>query len=84
MPHQLTCAVCGSKKIIPNVRVNDYRQHRAGQLQLVVHGDPEAWLHKDSEFGTITAQVCGDCGHLELKVDNPRQLYDKYRKSKRR
>ena len=78
-PH---CPKCGSKKIIPNARICDQNKNYDQDLQLVVYGDPDAFIFKDRLFGKMTADICGECGHLELKVDNPRELYEHYLNSK--
>lgn len=75
------CDICGSDKIIPNVRVFDQGQYSDGKLKLAVFGVPDAILFKDRLFGEVKAHVCGDCGHIELRVANPRELYDKYQES---
>jgi hypothetical protein len=48
---------------------------------VVVFGDPGALVFKDRLYGELWADICGDCGHVELRVANPRQLYRHYRKS---
>lgn len=74
-PH---CPKCGSKKIIPRTRVRDQGQYSNGHLQVVVCGDPNALLFKDRLLEDIIADVCGDCGFIELKVKNPGELYEHY------
>ncbi len=76
-----TCEVCGSDKIIPNVRVVDQGEYSDGNLSLVVLGNPDAVIFQDRHYGKITAHVCGECGHVELSVANPRALYQKYLKA---
>jgi hypothetical protein len=75
------CEVCGSEKIIPNVRVVDQGQYSDGQLKLVVFGEPDALIFKDKLYGKVAAHVCGECGHIELRVSNPQEMYRKYRAS---
>ena len=75
------CAKCGSTKIIPQARVLDQRQHSSGDLQLVVYGNPEALIFKDRLYGTLTADICGACGHVELRVENFEELFDHYRQT---
>jgi hypothetical protein len=79
----LPCAVCGSLKILPNVRVCDQGEHSSGSLRLVVYGDPNALIFKDRRYGEITARVCGECGHVELRVPNAANLYRHYLESQR-
>lgn len=72
------CEVCGSQKIIPDVRIMDQGQHSDGKLKVVVYGNPRALLFKERVQGELKASVCGECGHTELKVVNPKALYQAY------
>jgi hypothetical protein len=74
----LSCKLCGSTKVVPNVRVVDQGRHSSGQLQLFVDGSPEAIFFKDRRWGEIRADICGECGHLDLRVQNAKELYDHY------
>lgn len=75
------CELCGSDRVIPNVQVFDQGHYSDGKLKLVVCGVPDAIFFKDRLFGEVQAYVCGDCGHVALRVANPRELYDKYQES---
>jgi hypothetical protein len=77
------CSHCGSDKIVPNARVLDRRQHYSDDLSVVVYGDPGALVFKDSLYGKLTADICGQCGHVEFTVDNPAELFEHYRKPQR-
>jgi hypothetical protein len=79
------CVRCGSEKIIADVSLEDHYGEsgfRSNPVELKVHGSPGAWVFKDTLSGYLKADVCGECGHVELRVTNPRELYEKYRKSK--
>ena len=81
-----TCLRCGSDKIIPNVPLSDkYGDFggRSGALEVQVHGNPSAWLFKDTAAGEIVAFICGSCGHTELKAHAFPILYRKYQESLR-
>ena len=73
------CAKCGSNKIIPNVDTSE--SSSGGALVVWVPEKPEAILFKGTHTGYLKAWICGDCGHVELHVDNAQQLYDAYAKS---
>jgi hypothetical protein len=75
---QLRCTTCGSTKVVPNVAVMDQGKYSSGNLQLVVYGSPEALIFKDSRWGEITADICGECGRVQLRVVNAKELYDHY------
>ena len=76
-----TCEICGSKNIIPDVRILDQGQHSNGVLEVLICGNPNALIFKDKLTGQLKAHVCGECGHTELKVANPKALYRKYKDS---
>ncbi len=45
-----------------------------------LHGKPDAWLNKDTRKGVLSATVCGQCGKVELSVDNPQELWEIYKR----
>lgn len=79
-PSLKACPRCGSTKMMWGVTVCDQDQ-LDGSLKAVVFGDPSALVFKDRLYGTLKADICGDCGHVELKVSNPGELYRHYRKA---
>ncbi len=74
------CPRRGSVATIPNVTVLDHDQG-AGQLQIVVYTYPNALIFKDAVHGVLKADICGDCGHVELRVANAGELYQTYLES---
>ena len=66
--HSLQCPKCGSSKIIPRARVPI---HPNADLSVVVYGNPDALIFKEQLLGPLRADICGDCGHVELRVENP-------------
>lgn len=78
---QVRCRGCGSAKIILNVTVVDQGEYSDGRLKVRVSGNPEALIFKDSLYGEIKADICGECGLMELHVSNPSELYEHVRKS---
>jgi hypothetical protein len=79
-----TCPRCGSDKVVPDLPVDYYGEAGARTLGLKVHGDPGAWATKGTAAGRLAADVCGECGHVELRVGNFAQLYAKYQQSRGR
>jgi len=75
------CEVCGSAKIIPEVRIIDQGQYSDRKLHVVICGDAEALIFKDRLYGELKAHICGECGHTELRAVNPKDLYNKYQES---
>jgi Zn finger protein HypA/HybF involved in hydrogenase expression len=72
------CPRCGSTRLIPDVTV----EASEGKLRVAVSGDPEALIFKDWLYGEANAFICGKCGHIELRVVNPGELYEHYQKSR--
>ena len=80
------CVRCHSEKIIPDVSIRDSfgdtgTFHREAAVH--IHGEPQAWFFKDTAVGPLRADICGECGHVELHIDNSRELYESYLKSGR-
>ena len=75
------CSGCGSAQLIPNVKIVDHgymdSQH---DLAIELHGKPGAMIFKDTRKGVLSATVCGKCGKVELSVDNPRELWEIYKR----
>ena len=78
-----TCPHCGSKKIIPDLRLATPGSMGGGRIaDVYVCGAPQALVFKDCASGGLTVRVCGECGYAELHAKNFRQLYEKYEKSR--
>ena len=80
-PLQSACLRCGSSKMMSGVTVQDQGEGSNRNLRVVVYGDPSALIFKDCLYGEVKANICGDCGHVELRVANPKELYRHYRKT---
>jgi ribosomal protein S27AE len=78
---RLQCSKCGSTEMIPNADILDQGQGSDRSLQVVVYGNPDALILKDRLYGVLMADICGDCGHADLKVANPEELYEHYLRS---
>ena len=77
-----TCEKCGSNQLIPRAEVVDHVKETQTDLQVRVDGAPFAMFYTDSEYGKLSARICGSCGFTELYVDNPFSLYRKYLQSR--
>jgi hypothetical protein len=71
------CVKCQSEKLIPQARIIDKMGHGI-RLGVKVYENPEALLFKGTHFGELLARICGDCGHVEIYVENPQDLYSTY------
>lgn len=79
------CPRCGSNKLVPGLQLKDHIGDfgiRSRDVEVNVDGTPGAWVFKDTVSGTLTVDVCGECGHAELRVSNFQDLYDSYQKSR--
>jgi hypothetical protein len=77
----LTCAKCGSEKIVPLASVLDQGRGSDQTLQAYVYSNPEAWVFKGTVYTRLQAQICGECGYTELFAENPAELYEAYRQA---
>ena len=77
-----SCSICGSTELIPDVKIVDHgymdSQH---DLAIELHGNPKALIFKETKKGVLHAKVCGNCGHVDLFVNNARELLEIYRQS---
>ncbi len=81
----MKCSRCGSDKIMPNLRIYDLG-NLVGTLGtdwigIEVVAKPDAAIFKDAHQELVRATVCGDCGNVELTVDNPKKLWESYTKA---
>jgi len=72
------CTVCGSDRIIPDVIILDKNRSSAEELKVIYYRKPQALFFRDSTLGTLRAWICGVCGHVEVFVGNPGELYQAY------
>jgi hypothetical protein len=79
-----TCLRCGSNQMARGIPLRDHYGdvgNFSKDAAIKVHGEPQAWLFKDTVAGKLLADLCGDCGHVELRAENFRELYEKHVKS---
>ena len=76
------CSDCGSEDVIPNVKIVDHGyMDSKHDLSIELHGKPDAFIFKDTRKGVLSASVCGQCGKVELSINNPRELWDIYKRA---
>lgn len=78
----MTCAKCGSDRIVPNAKLFDQGEHSDGTIKAAFEKNPEAWLFKGIVLCNIRAVICGDCGFTELYTENSREIYEAHQPSK--
>lgn len=75
---KLVCAKCGSDKIIPAARIVDYG-HANMKVNLTVELiKKKGFIYNDVEKGQLSANICGQCGYVELNVSNYEKLWEVY------
>ena len=73
------CLKCGSDSVIPDVRLIDRGDGNARQpTELGVETKPQAILFTGEVRVPTRAQVCGDCGFVEVYAADPAVLWDAY------
>ena len=77
----ITCTSCGSEEVIPRIRVTARGDSGYYDVLAEVQRRPNAKLFKGAERSGVFAQLCGQCGHLELFADMPRALYAVYQQA---
>ncbi|MEM8864818.1 MAG: hypothetical protein AAGF31_04660 [Planctomycetota bacterium] len=76
------CTRCGSTDLIPDLNIVDHGYYDTKHdLAIEMANKPDAFFFKDTRKGTLKATVCGQCGKVELSVDNPQELWDIYRRT---
>jgi hypothetical protein len=78
------CPKCGSRKKIPNLPVRCKSLDGEGNPSLYIDAVPGAAISEKHPDPLLLADVCGDCGNIELKVQNPQDLYNRYLQSEKR
>ena len=71
----MKCPVCGSEKIMQDLGLS---AQGGGSLVVIVQGNPDALIFKDTKLGTLQATVCGDCGNVSLSIEKPKELWETY------
>jgi len=75
---QLACSRCGSYRMMTGVSIEDKGQFDS-TLRVRVGNDPLVTFFGGAFRSPIAADICGECGHIELRVTNPRELYRRWK-----
>ena len=70
-----TCTRCGSEAVIPDAFLY-YEQMGTMTLSVGVHRNPDAKILKQPVRSKLQYRVCGDCGLVEVEVEDPHALWD--------
>ena len=73
------CLKCGSDAIVPDVLFLEKTNEGSRKpVELAVQRKPQAWIRKGEVSQLTQAQVCGECGFVELYAPAPAALWDAY------
>jgi Zn finger protein HypA/HybF involved in hydrogenase expression len=78
---EIKCKKCDSNKIIQNAKITDFGHGNVENNLSIYIQDTDRVFFNKSVKGEILAQVCGNCGDLTLKIQNPNELWKAYTKS---
>lgn len=79
----MNCSKCGSDKIMSDIKIVDNgHMGSKNDLSIEFHKNPDAWLFQGTQKGTLLANVCGQCGYVELSVGNPGQMWILYNQNR--
>jgi ribosomal protein L40E len=77
----VTCAKCGSDKVVPNAKIFDQGEYSDGTLKAAFEQNPSAWFFKGRVLSNLRAKICGECGFTELYAESPRAIYEAFEPS---
>lgn len=82
-PAKLECSRCRSGKIIPAAEIMDSnQQYGSSGVKIKVDRTPEALIFRGAQLVDLRAKVCGECGHVELFVNQPDILWSAYKEQR--
>ena len=66
------CPKCGGTKIVCNAELSD-RGHLwiREQASVRAYANPEAPIFKGARDLKVSADICGECGYIELYAESP-------------
>ncbi|MDE0316141.1 MAG: hypothetical protein OXM61_14670 [Candidatus Poribacteria bacterium] len=77
----MKCPRCDSENIMPNLTVVDRVETMHDDfLAIEIDRKPDALVFKGTHRELMRAAVCGECGNVDLTVDNPKGLWETYSK----
>jgi uncharacterized OB-fold protein len=77
-----TCEKCGSNRIIRDTPIADFSHGNIKKDLSVYIPKTDRILFNKMVKGELLAHICGSCGHVELTIANPSELWEAYTRSK--
>ena len=85
MANPRSCTRCGSDRIIPGATLRDHYGDMgtwSSSATLAVDAKPDALVFKDRSYADLIMDICGACGHVDARVENFKELYEKFSQSR--
>ena len=76
------CSKCESGDIIRDGAVFDMDRGMTFNLQAGFMARPGAVFFKGRTYNSVRATICGNCGFVELFVEDPKGLFAEYRNAR--
>ena len=76
------CAKCKSTNVIEDGAVFDTTRNSQQLLQAGFQENPAALFFTGDCYRPIRAAICGDCGFVEMSIDDPQGLFAEYRRAR--
>lgn len=73
-----TCKKCNSNKIIQGVKIIDYSHGNVKRNLSLEINKTKSLFHKKYIKSEILSDICGNCGNVELNVNNFDKLWEIY------
>jgi hypothetical protein len=82
----MPCPRCSSENVFRAAKVYALSPASNALLQVETQADPDAVFFKDEQLAEVQADVCADCGHVELSIAEAkaRALHEAWRKGAER
>lgn len=76
------CPACGSHRMIEGAEFPDaWDAMQSRDSRIRVAARPDAKIFKERAESKLRADVCGECGFVQLFALQPEKLWDAYRRS---
>ena len=78
----MECVKCGPTKVMKNIAIKEFGHSNIPHHLSVKVKKTDRILFNSYAKGKILANICGNCGHMELSVLNPKELWEAYSQKK--
>ena len=78
MQQNKSCEKCGSKKIIKGAKIKDFSHANIKRNLIIEIIKSKNFLFKNTEKREVLSDICGNCGRIELYIDDYDELWKIY------